>query len=311
MSKYYNKINNRSLLIISLLLMVLIYFDSISDVHSLRSLFNSAAYIMPEDTANVKYSVQICASFGTKINADSLKNRYNIKTEIKEIKHRGWYKYSVGEFSGIREARALKLELRKQSGLGGAFIVCFKNNVRQESIVIKETKALLSEKNVEYRIQVKASYNIRIPIDSVAKEFSLIDLIKVDIEDGWYKYTVGSFESFKAAKEYRNKLRQKKGLEACFVVAYENDKRLSALPVSKITNFQIFKFADSQITKSSIHKLQQTDSVINDSLSRQAFLTKTKDSLNKDSVSKDAIIKVKAESENLALLKKKIISERN
>ena len=295
---------NTKLLILTSILLVLIFFDSIKDVHSLKSLFKFNNALTTPDSllqTDVSYSVQICASYKARLNIDSLKKKLNISDPVKEILHNSWYKYSVGSFADISDARKLKHELRKHKGLGGAFLVCFKNNVRQDNIIVPGN--LLPTPNsrfsniYEYRIQIKASLNVPFPVDTLAKQFSLIDYIAENKEEGWYKYTIGYFDNYKAAKDYRDKLRQKKGLESCFVVAYEKGKRLSHL--SSVFHKIVVPVVQPNPPVAQIPSPNDQQKV-KDSIYRIAMLTYQKDSLHKDSLNKSSLT-----NNNFAQLKKK------
>lgn len=278
-------------------MLLLIMLDNIYDVHSLKSFITNTSGSLENDSLNLTYSVQIAASYNTKMNADSIKHKFHLSADIKEIFHHGWYKYSTGSFTNINDAKKLRQELCRVKGLGGAFIVCFKNNIRQETIIFpKNVRTTNNEKrttNYEYRIQLKASYNHKIPLDTIAKEFNLIEKINEDIDNGWYKYTVGAFDDYKSAKEYRDKLRQKKGLSGCFVVAYEKGQRLSHLPEQNYKAIQ----TQSPVLVSNTHA---NDTRLHDSLDRVASLSRQLDSLKKDSV-----VKAGAHNDNIAIINKK------
>ena len=281
----------------SSVMLLLIMLDNIYDVHSLKSFITNSSDSFANDTLNLTYSVQIAASYNTKMNADSIKRKFNFSTDIKETFHHGWYKYSTGSFINLNDAKRLRQELIMEKDLGGAFIVCFKNNIRQETIILpinlRTTNNEQRTTNFEYRIQLKASYNHRIPLDTIAKEFNLIEKINEDLDNGWYKYTVGSFDQYMSAKDYRDKLRQKKELSGCFVVAYEKGQRLSRLPE---LNYKTTQTQSPVLTSDT--KLNDTRA--NDSLERVALLTRQKDSLKNDSA-----VKASAHNDNIAIINKK------
>ena len=250
---------NLKLLILSSILLMFILLDIIRDAQSLKTFIKNASDNFLNDSLNISYSIQIAASYTTKINQDSLKHEYKLTSDLKEIFHNGWYKYSAGSFTNLLEARKFRLELMKEKGIGGAFIVCFKNNIRQDNIIIPKnfltTKNEQLKTNYEYRVQIKAS-NIKIPLDTVAKQFNLVEKIIEDFNDNWFKYTIGSFDNYRSAKDFRNKLRQKKGLSDCFVVVYENGQRLSQIPLQiKSHNFGL---SDKSVTQNPEPKPQSS-----------------------------------------------------
>jgi hypothetical protein len=54
--------------------------------------------------------------------------------------------------------------------------------------------------------------------------FSGTEKINESLEDGWFKYTIGSFNTYQAARSFRNELKSK--VKGIFVIAYYNGKRI-------------------------------------------------------------------------------------
>jgi hypothetical protein len=291
------KIHKYHLVALSALMIITMFFISVFNVKSVKSFLKETADKFFTDSLNITYSVQIAASYKVKMNADSLKHKFNLSAEVKEILHHNWYKYSVGCFISLNDAINLKLELCKEKGLGGAFIVCFRDNIRQENLIINQklpgAKGSQLKTNYEYRIQIQAVYDKKIPTDTIAKQFNLIEKINEDFDEGWYKYTIGSFDDYNSAKDFRDKLRQKKGLSGCFVVAYEKGQRLSLLP----------KLRFGGLTSLAINQMPKKTEV--DSLKRKALVMKLKESTYNDSLRKDSIIKAVADKNNIHVIAKK------
>jgi hypothetical protein len=85
-----------------------------------------------------------------------------------------------------------------------------------------------SEK-VEFRIQLRASYNLKLSTDSLAKLFGLDQKITEEKIGLWYKYSVGSFKTYEEAKIYRLQINGKPGIKDPFIIAYYDGKRLNKL----------------------------------------------------------------------------------
>jgi hypothetical protein len=85
-----------------------------------------------------------------------------------------------------------------------------------------------SEK-VEFRIQLRASYNLRLSTDSLAKLFGLDQKITEEKIGLWYKYSVGSFRTYEEAKIYRLQINGRPGIKDPFIIAYYDSKRLNKL----------------------------------------------------------------------------------
>jgi hypothetical protein len=85
-----------------------------------------------------------------------------------------------------------------------------------------------SEK-VEFRIQLRASYNLRLSTDSLAELFGLDQKITEEKTGLWYKYSVGSFKTYEEAKIYRLQINGRPGIKDPFIIAYYDGKRLNKL----------------------------------------------------------------------------------
>jgi len=78
---------------------------------------------------------------------------------------------------------------------------------------IKDDDAALSPENqVEFRIQVRSSYKEKLSTQMLSNKYRLSDEIKENYSDNWYRYTIGSFENYKDAKEFKQIVRGKHGV---------------------------------------------------------------------------------------------------
>lgn len=92
--------------------------------------------------------------------------------------------------------------------------------------VVELNNMLEPEKGLYYRVQIAASKS---PIN-VKQAFSKLNLrrdIKCEINNCWYKYSVGSFPVYRDVKRYRDLLWKEKGITDAFVTAYSNGKRIT------------------------------------------------------------------------------------
>jgi len=90
-------------------------------------------------------------------------------------------------------------------------------------------KMLSPSEKVEFRIQLRASYKLRLSTDSLTALFKLDEPIFEEKIGRWYKYSVGSFKTYDKAKIYRQKINGKPGIKDPFIIAYYDGKRLSKL----------------------------------------------------------------------------------
>jgi opacity protein-like surface antigen len=108
---------------------------------------------------------------------------------------------------------------------------------RVEEVVVSEEPVpeilkkdtLSTFKKVEFRIQVRAAYKAKIPLQNLANKYNLREDIKEDYVGNWYKYSIGSFGSYEEAKEYRSAIIGEHGVRDAFIVAFYQGKRLNEL----------------------------------------------------------------------------------
>ncbi len=84
---------------------------------------------------------------------------------------------------------------------------------------------------LEYRVQIRAKYGHRISIEWISKKygFSQND-IREDKHNGYFIYTIGSYQTYNQAITRRNEVRRHNGINDAFVVAFKNGYRLDKLP---------------------------------------------------------------------------------
>lgn len=110
--------------------------------------------------------------------------------------------------------------------------IFIKRKIIAEPIVVvdeKPTDDQMQSPKVEFRIQLRASYNLKLSPDSLTEMFGLDQKITEEKIDRWYKYSAGSFNSYEEAKKYRSQLIKETGIKDPFIIAYYNGKRLNKL----------------------------------------------------------------------------------
>jgi hypothetical protein len=96
-------------------------------------------------------------------------------------------------------------------------------------VEVVKNDTITHERGLEYRVQVTAGYKSKIPIETLATKYRLNVEFKEDCLGNWCHYSVGSFDTYEQAKEYRNKLMSENGARDAFIVAFYNGKRLNEL----------------------------------------------------------------------------------
>lgn len=84
---------------------------------------------------------------------------------------------------------------------------------------------------LEYRVQIRARYGKPVSLSYLSEHYHISKgKIRTNMHEGYYIYTVGSFDTYMQAKTERDILRTKNGVTDAFVVAFKNGRRLDKLP---------------------------------------------------------------------------------
>jgi len=80
----------------------------------------------------------------------------------------------------------------------------------------------------KYKIQIFAS-KVKMSNQFLQNAYKGKEKLDENLENGWYKYTIGNYKSYKEAKTARDHL----GIETAFIVAYLNEKRIELSTYSR------------------------------------------------------------------------------
>ena len=84
---------------------------------------------------------------------------------------------------------------------------------------------------LEYRVQIRARYGKPVSLTYLSEHYHIAkSKIRTNMHEGYYIYTVGSFDTYMQAETERNILRTQNGVTDAFVVAFKNGRRLDKLP---------------------------------------------------------------------------------
>jgi len=109
-------------------------------------------------------------------------------------------------------------------------VLIAQDTVRQEEeVVIAVKEEMPEDKEVEFKVQVRATYKAQITLQQLANRYGITEEIKEDYISNWYRYSIGSFDDYNKAKEYRNKVMKENGVMDAFIVAFMNGKRMDSL----------------------------------------------------------------------------------
>ena len=99
---------------------------------------------------------------------------------------------------------------------------------------VPPTMLLPVETGVYYRVQLAAVHVVVDPV-SIYKKYGFDRPVKIEMHDGWYKYSIGSFQNYREAKEFRDMVATRKRISGAFVTAYQNGKRITVQDALKVT----------------------------------------------------------------------------
>jgi hypothetical protein len=233
------KVNLKVILLITLMLLGTTAFQ-------FSELFN--AQWVSEDGVTYEYRVQICASWQKQVPVPFLRTQFNISDTIREDFHQGWYKYSIGSFPTLSDARIYRDKLRNEHKAFGAFVVLIANDKRSDIILdykpVDEILAIQSTSNdttklpdsipekgnSSWRVQLQTSIGSKLSADGIRLFYSIQDSIYEEIANGnEYFYTVGNFTTYDSAATYCDYLRTAKNIRDAIVISYFNNQRISTV----------------------------------------------------------------------------------
>lgn len=104
-------------------------------------------------------------------------------------------------------------------GAGGSVVTSRSvNSIAQETAIVASFAP-----GTIYKVQIQASKE-NISVETVAKKMNITDKVTVEMSDGWYRYYVGSFTAYSAARQNLESYRSK-GIKDAFLCAFPNGVR--------------------------------------------------------------------------------------
>jgi cell division septation protein DedD len=96
-----------------------------------------------------------------------------------------------------------------------------------------------SQGNVNYKVQIAALHNA-VNANVLATRYNISTKVNTEMADGFTKYTVGSHNDYKEARDAREDVRNK-GVAGPFVTAYNSGKRITVQEALMITSQKWFR----------------------------------------------------------------------
>ena len=96
-----------------------------------------------------------------------------------------------------------------------------------------------SGKGVFYKVQIMAAHKL-VDVNSFFRKYNIIEPIDVEEDEGWYKYTVKKFATYRQARSYVYELLSQSDIKNAFVVAYDGGERIHIREALRLTGQKIY-----------------------------------------------------------------------
>ena len=182
--------------------------------------------LAPETYGKKIWVVQIAADQNP-LEMANIRTRYNGNRPVYHVNEGVWHRYSIGIFKSFKEAN----KLRMKCGVSDAFVAAYLDARRINTWASIKKPAQISKKPIRYIVQVAAAQR-KLSDKDVKEKYTGSQEIIYFRENGYHKYAIGRYKTFKEAL----KVREECGVPDAFIKAYRGTQKVDLIRAKSITD---------------------------------------------------------------------------
>lgn len=138
---------------------------------------------------------------------------------------------TISTFTGQDGGREIPVEFRKIED---------RPRAARQPVELELSYQLEPEEGVYYRVQIAAGHK-PVDIKRYFRRLNITEDVRTERHEGWFKYSIGSFNEYKLARDRRNEIWSTTPIDDAFVAAYNNGVRITVQEALMISNQRWYK----------------------------------------------------------------------